>query len=125
VDRDAIARAQRRRQIEEALEEEHARESALAQRVEEVVVEEAGSRVDEQAFARMEPEDVELLREVLGDVPAYDEETGEEGHDYFSDESADRDDGGVDEEIARLQDEIAASQRRQLAFRRYLEALDA
>jgi hypothetical protein len=125
VDRDAIARDQRRRQIEEALDDERGREAALVHRLEEVVVEEEGSRVDEAVFARMQPEDVEVVREALGDLPPFDEEDdGVEGHDYFS-EGIDLDEDGVDEEIARLQGEVAASQRRQLAFRRYLEALDS
>jgi hypothetical protein len=122
VDRDTIARRQRRRQVEEALEEERDREAALAERLEEVVAEEEGPRIDEAAFARMQPEDVALVRDALQAPPPFDDDGGD---DFFADDQEDVVAGGFAEEIARLGQEIADSQRRQLAYRSYLEAVDS
>jgi hypothetical protein len=117
VDREAIARRQRRRQVGEALEDERAREAALAERLEEVVAQDESPRIDELAFARMQPEDVVVVREALGEQLPF------EGDDDLGEaEAAELE--GVDEEIARLQDQIADSQRRQRAFASYLEALE-
>lgn len=130
MDRDAIARNQRRRQIEEARAEEHGRELALAERLEELVTEREGEGVDVEAFARMEPEDVALVREVL-DVPVVLEDDDDSGEDDPGEDDIDEPGGGEDmdaeteAEIARLQSEIAESQRRQLAYVRYLDALDS
>ena len=122
MDRDAIARSQRRRQVEEARAEEHSRELALAERLEEVVTEREGARVDGEAFARMAPEDVALVREVL-ETPVFPEDADETGDgDTDLDPDADEE---ADAEIARLQSEIANSRRRQLAYQRYVEALDS
>lgn len=120
MDRDAIARSQRRRQIEEARAEEQGRERALAERLEEVVTEREGARVDAEAFARMEPEDVALVREVLDAAVFFEDEddTGEPDADEDTEVE-------VEAEIARLQGEVAESQRRQLAYLRYLDALDS
>jgi hypothetical protein len=124
VDREAIARGERRRRIEETLDEERGREKALTERLNEVVAEAEGSRIDEQAFARMDPEDVALVREALEEPSFFDE--GEEDTDFLSldREGQEQDADEVEEEIARLQAEIAASRRRQLGYERYLEALD-
>ena len=125
VDREAIARAERRRRIEETLDEEREREQALTERLAEVVTEAEGGRIDEQAFARMDPEDVALVREAL-DEPSFFFEEGEENADFLSPEEDEQENGTeVEDEIARLQGEIAASQRRQLAYQRYLEAVDS
>ena len=121
VDREAIARRQRQRQVEEALEEEREREAALAERLEEVVAEEEGPRVDEQAFGRMEADDAALVREVLQTPPLF----GDGDEEFFVEAEEELVADGVAEEIARLGEEIADSQRRQLAYRRYLEALDS
>lgn len=120
--RDAIARGQRRRQIEEARADEQTRELALAERLEEVVTEREGARVDEEAFARMTPEDVALVQEIL-ETPVFLEET-EEPDDDEPDLEPDADEE-AEAEIARLQSEIAESRRRQLAYERYIEALDS
>jgi hypothetical protein len=122
VDREAIARGERRRRVEEALDEERGREEALVERLEEVVTEGEGTRIDEQAFARMEPEDVALVRELLEEPSLFDE--SEEETDFLALEPDEEDGNETEEEIARLQAEIAASQRRRLAYERYLEALD-
>ena len=122
MDREAIARGGRRRRIEEALDDERGREEALVERLEEVVTEGEGNRIDEQAFARMDPEDVALVREALEEPSVFDE--GEEREDFLALERDEEDQTEAEEEIARLQAEIAASRRRRLAYERYLEALD-
>jgi hypothetical protein len=122
VDREAIARGERRRRVEEALDEERGREEALVERLAEVVTEGEGTRIDEQAFARMDPEDVALVRELLEEPSLFDE--SEEETDFLGLEPDEEDGNETEEEIARLQAEIAASQRRRLAYERYLEALD-
>jgi hypothetical protein len=123
VDREAIARGERRRRVEEALDEERGREEALVERLEEVVTEGEGTRIDEQAFARMDPEDVALVRELLEEPSLFDENE-EEAADFLALEPDVEEGSAAEEEIARLQAEIAASQRRRLAYERYLEALD-
>jgi hypothetical protein len=124
VDRGAITRSQRRRQVEEARAEEHSRELALAERLEEVVTEQEGARVDGEAFTRMTPEDVALVQEVL-ETPVFLEDVDETG-DGDTDTDLDPEvDEEAEAEIARLQSEIASSRRRQLAYQRYLEALDS
>jgi hypothetical protein len=120
VDRDAIARAQRRRQAQEALEFERDRATSLKEQVEAIVAELEGPRIDQDAFARMTPEDVAAVRAVLqpDDAPGPEEEwLGFEG------ESPEADSSETEEEIARLQHEIAASRRRQQVFERYMDAL--
>jgi hypothetical protein len=72
VDREAIARGERRRRIEEALGDERGREEALVGQLAEVVTEGEGNRIDEQAFARMDPEGVALVRVALEEPSAYD-----------------------------------------------------
>jgi hypothetical protein len=123
VDREAIARGERRRRIEEALDEERGREEALVERLADVVTEGEGTRIDEQAFARMDPEDVALVREALEEPSAFD--VGEEDADFLALERGEDDQTEAEEEIERLQAEIAASRRRRLAYERYLEALDS
>ena len=124
MDREAIARRERRRRIEEALDEERAREEALVGRLEEIVTEGEGNRIDEQAFARMAPEDAALVRELLEEPSLFDEDEDETAG-FLALEPDEEDGSEAEEEIARLQAEIAASQRRRLAYERYLEALDS
>jgi hypothetical protein len=112
-----MARRRRRRQVEEALADERSREAALAERLEDVVAEEGGALVDELAFARMDPEDVAVVREALAGLEPFE---GDEELDPA--EAAELEQARV-EEIERLQGEIADSRRRQQAFARYLEAL--
>lgn len=111
-----MARGRRRKRVEEALDEERARQAALLEQLEEIVAEEIGSQVDERAFAQMDPEDVALVRGLLqAESPLADEDD-----DFLTFEE---DDAEVERELDRLQAEIEASQRRQLAYERYLEAL--
>ena len=104
----------------------------LEAQIEEFVTELIGTRIDDEAFAAMPPEDVETVRAVLDPRPEY--ELDEE---WFAEEDEDEvvqvEDEPVDEphdpeaeveaEIARLESEIAVSRQRQQALERYLEAL--
>jgi len=119
VDRDAIVRAGRRAQALEALEFERARGAALRERLEAIVVELEGPAVDATVFARMAPEDVDVVRPALqAEEPDPLEPLEDELEDEVSEQRA-----WLDEEIVRLQAEIAASGRREQAFERYLDAL--
>jgi hypothetical protein len=122
VDREAIARRQRRRQVAEALDEERGREAALVERLEEIVVEGEGARIDEQIFEQMQPDDVALVREVLEATSFFGEDVDPELQGV---DAEDHEQDDLDEEISRLEGEIADSRRKQLAFERYLEALEA
>jgi hypothetical protein len=125
MDVEAIARAQRRRQAQEALEFERDREAALEEQLEAVVAEVEGPRIDEEAFARMPSEDAELAREILAsgsdgedpDLDPLDEEWLVEG------DTADEESESFEDEVSRLQDEIAQSRRLQHALKSYLNVL--
>ena len=124
MDRDAVARAGRRAQAEEALAFEREREAALRDQIAALVLEEEGARVDAAAFAELPPDDVELVRSALGELA----DDGEEDEDdLFGDEPyvtfEDDDEPPVDE-VARLGAEIEGSQRIQAALERYIAALD-
>jgi hypothetical protein len=128
VDRDAIARGQRNRQAREALEFERDRANSLEEQVEAIVAELEGPRIDQEAFARMAPEDVEAVRSVLQpDEPSGLEEEwlGSEGESLEDDPSETEEETAeeVEAEIERLQQELAASRRRQEVLERYIEAL--
>jgi hypothetical protein len=123
VEREAIARERRRRQALEQLEFEREREAALRDQLEDVITEQVGTTVDEAAFARMLPEDVEVVREALvgptetaaeDEVEATLSDWGDEGDDDAED---------VETEIARLESALADCARRQQAYQRYLDAL--
>jgi DNA repair exonuclease SbcCD ATPase subunit len=128
VDRDAIAREQRRRQALEALEFERDRATSLEEQVEAIVAELEGPRIDQEAFARMAPEDVDAVRAVLqpDDGPGPDEEwLGLEGESLEADPSETDHETAeeVEAELERLQQELAASHRRRDVLERYIEAL--
>jgi hypothetical protein len=121
VDRDAIARAERRRQALEALEFERGRAAALRERLESIVVELDGAVVDDAVFEQLTPEEVEIVRPALQppeDDLVDDAEEEEEGVDARAEQRA-----WLEEEIVRLQDELASSARRERAFERYLDVL--
>ena len=134
VDRDAIARAQRRRQAEEALEVERDRMAMLEGQIEDMVTELLGAGIDEAAFAAMTPEEVEAVRELL-DPPSdfdFDDDEPEEESDEGWDETPGAEPAAEPEEdpaaeteaeISRLEAEIAISRQRQQALERYIEAL--
>ena len=121
-----MARNQRRRLIGEAVELEQGTEAALLEQLEETVAELEGSRIDEEAFARMTPGDADIVRAVMaGQSPG--EETPEEESDEdwlapVADPEAERQE--LLAEIARLEEEITHSQRRRNALQRYVDALD-
>jgi hypothetical protein len=125
VDVEAIARTQRRRQAQEALEFEREREAVLREQLEAVVADVEGPRIDEEAFARMPPEDASLAREILvsgldgedPDLDPLDEEW------LVEDDTPDEESDSFEDEVSRLQDEIAESRRLQQALKSYLHAL--
>lgn len=127
MDRDAIARTQRLRQAQEVLEFERERASELEEQIEAIVAELEGPRIDEEAFAKMAPEDVAVVRSVLH----FDGEPALEQDDWLGFEGMALEDeptGGetvddTEEEIVRLQAEVAESHRRQEVLERYVEAL--
>jgi hypothetical protein len=132
VDREAIARAQRRRQASEALQFERERAADLQELIDMLVVELEGSGVDQQAFAKMTAEDAELARSLLApEEPA--DDADEDAWLIFGDDQPEDDQpegdepdprAEAEEEIARLQAEIAASRRREQALEAYIAALD-
>jgi hypothetical protein len=126
VDRDAVARAGRRAQAEEALAFERQREAALRDQIAALVLEEEGPRVDAAAFAALAPEEVELVRAALGEVALEPEEEddlllGTEPYVTFDDPEDDEPPG---DEVARLEAEIDESRRVQAALEGYIAALD-
>jgi hypothetical protein len=130
MDRDSIARGQRRRQAQEALEVERDRMAMLEGQIEEFVAELNGSRIDDEAFAAMQPEDVETVRALLdpqADFEVDDEwpdDEDEAAESYPEPEPEEDTAAEIEAEISRLESEIAISRRRQQALERYLEALD-
>ena len=122
-----IARSVRKRQIGEALDFERDREAALRGQLEETAAELEGAGVDDETFAAMDPDDVAFVRDALlesedvfeaeasGDDSEWLQEFMEEAPEDARQEQL--------EEIARLEEQIADSQRRQQALERYLEAL--
>ena len=122
MDRARIARTERRRQALEELELERERAAALHEEIVRLVVELEGPGLDEQIFARLQPADVELVQDTFR-VGLQADDLDEEWFDPDADdpETVRRE---TEEEIRRLEAEIAASVRRQEAFERYLDALD-
>jgi hypothetical protein len=119
VDRDAIARARRKREVEEELTDERGREEALREQIELIVGEAEGLRIDGALRALLDPDDVELLDDFLLTDAPHDTDEPDEAWDEEED-----DDVGVDAEVARLLDEIARSQARQQALERAARLLD-
>jgi hypothetical protein len=125
MDFEAIARAQRRRQALEALEFQRDREAALQEQLEAIVTEVQGPRIDEAAFIRMAPEDVELARGILEpgldsveyDLDSLDKEWSVE------EKAPEVEFEDYEAELGRIQGEIADTRRLQQALRSYLEAL--
>ncbi len=113
MDRDAIARAGRRREVLDALEFERDRETALLRQIEAVVLEEEGPRIDRVARTLLSPAELDLLDDVLGRPLGYDEPF-DDGFISFEEE-----DGADDaDEIERLQGEVERSRQRQQALER-------
>jgi hypothetical protein len=124
VDRDVQVRAVRRRQALDALAFERDREGLLVEQLEETVAEIDGARVDTELYAQLSPEDSLLVRRALGhDTVVAAEDDEQEGFDLsvsFEDDEVPPD---PEDEVARLQAELALSRRRQAALERYLELL--
>ena len=120
-----MARNQRRRLMGEAVELEQAREAALLEQLEETVAELEGARIDEEAFARMTPGDADIVRAVMaGQSPGEEIPEEEPDEDWLAPAvDPEADSRELLAEIARLEEEIARSQRRRDAFERYLDAL--
>ena len=124
-----IARGRRRRQGLEALEFERDREAALREQLEETITELEGASVDHETFARMAPEDVDIVRQTLFDMgDAF--EAGVDGEadedwlaEFMEGESPEVDREERLGEVTRLEEQIEDSKRRQHALERYLEAL--
>lgn len=108
VDRDAIARARRRREFEEALDEERGREAALRDQIELVVAEEEGARIDRELLELLEPGEAALLGDLLGASADGDEDDDPDWEDTAEGE----------DEVARLLEEIERSRERQRALER-------
>jgi predicted nucleic acid-binding Zn-ribbon protein len=134
MDRDAIARGQRRRQAEEALEVERDRMAMLEEQIEDLVTGLIGNQVDEAAFATMAPEDVETVRALVDPRPEYDlddewpaaEDEAAEGEAAAAHPETEAEDATaeIEAEVSRLESEIAISRQRQQALERYVAALD-
>ena len=127
MDRDAVARAGRRSQAEEALAFERDREAALQEQLASLVLEDERPRIDAEAFASLDPEDARRVRDALGELD--DEEHAPEGEDdpfaaelYVSFEDDDVED--EEDEVTRLEREIEESRRTQAALERFVAALD-
>jgi hypothetical protein len=128
VDRDALARAARRAQAEEALVFERERETELRRQVAEFALEQEGPSIDAAAFAVLDDEDVLRVRAALG---LLDEDGVDDEDPFVEDVFADLDFGvGEDadeepeDEEARLGREIEESVRTQAALERFIAALD-
>lgn len=124
MDTDAIVRARRRQQALDALEFERDRETALLEQIDEVLTELDGPRIDAEAFARMEPDDVELVRETLDPSSVAPEEEWLELEGESPAESARL--RGEDQEAERLRlvELVAECRRCQKALESYIQALD-
>jgi hypothetical protein len=122
MDRARIARAERRRQALDELEFERERAAALHEEIARLVVELEGPGLDERVFARLAPADVELVQGSFRSGPQADDVDEE----WFDPDADDPETlrQEAEEEIRRLEAEVAASVRRQEAFERYLDALD-
>jgi hypothetical protein len=136
VDRVAIAREERRRQVTEELEFERDRAVELREEINRLSLELEGPGIDEQVFAKMSAEDVELVRALAQEGPLAERDDVDQDWIDFGDDETPEEDVPVDDgqlaaelrseqeaEIVRLQEEIAASERRQRALEAYLEAL--
>jgi hypothetical protein len=116
VDREAIARAGRRREVLDMLAFEQQREIALREQIEAVVLEEDRARLDGALKALLRPDELELLDDVFAE-PMDDDDLLDE------DEPQDRD--ANEAEIARLREEVTRSQARQRALERLSAMLDS
>ena len=124
MDRDALARAGRLAQAEEALLFEREREEALRRQIAELALEEEGPRVDAEAFAALDEDDVRRVRAALGqfEAPELDDDPSflDDLYVDIADEPED-----LEDEATRLEREIHESLRTQAALERFIAALYA
>jgi hypothetical protein len=124
VDTDGIVRARRREQALEALEFERGRETALLAQIDEVLTELEGPRIDAAAFARMEAEDVELVRETLDPTSVTPEQEWLDLEGEPAAESARLRREEQEAERLRLGELVSECRRCQKALESYIQALD-
>ena len=124
VDTDGIVRARRRQQALDALEFERDRETALLEQIDEVLTELDGPRIDAEAFARMEADDVELVRETLDPTSVTSEPDSLELEGESPAESARLRREEQEAERLRLRELVAECRRCQKALESYIQALD-
>jgi hypothetical protein len=125
VDREEMARAARRRRAEDELDSERERERMLVEEIEDLLAESEGARIDDAAFAAMDPEAAELVRAVFdSSSPGEEEELEEEfeGVSFADDEDEDPDELR-EEEVRRLEAVLGECRRKQHALEQYLAAL--
>lgn len=112
--------------MQDALEFERDREKAISDQIAIAIGDVDGPKVDAAVFARMSPEDAELVRAELNPTPfAADDDDGPgfvERDDFVDLDDLDLGDPHA-EELARLNEELALSRRRKEAFEAYLTAL--
>jgi hypothetical protein len=125
MERDAIARNGRRDQALDALAFEREREDALRAQIAQIVLERDGPRIDERAFAQMSAGDVQLVREMLGDVDEPLDDIDAELLTLADDDDAGEEEEEPEAEIERLEGEIEQCLTRQRAIESYVAALDA
>jgi len=124
VDTDGIVRARRRQQALDALEFERDRETALLEQIDEVLTELDGPRIDAEAFARMEADDVVLVRETLDPTSVMPEQEWLELEGESPAESARLRREEQEAERLRLGALVAECRRCQKALESYIQALD-
>ena len=124
MDTDGIVRARRRQQALDALEFERDRETALLEQIDEVLTELDGPRIDTEAFARMEADDVVLVRETLDPTSVMPEQEWLELEGESPAESARLRREEQEAERLRLRELVAECRRCQKALESYIQALD-
>ena len=125
MDRDALARAGRRAQAEEALLFEREREEALRRQIAELALEEEGPRVDAAAFAALDEDEVRRVRAALGQFEALETDDDASFLDDLYIDLADEPEEVDEDETTRLERELEDSLRTQAALERFIAALDA
>ena len=135
MDRVAIAREERRRQVTEELEFERDRAGQLRDEINRLALELEGPGIDEEVFAKMPAEDVELIRDRWdhavrrargrrrGGVARLRRGSVRRRTQVDDEQLAAELRAEQEAEIVRLQEEIVVSERRQQALEAYLEAL--
>ncbi len=128
VDRWETGRARRREQAEEALRFEQDRRLALEDQRVDVITETVTSALDAAALAALTEREAEIVRDALGLAADWSQLLDEEeasilGFLDTDDDVGEDDAASAEEEITRLDEEIAESREREAALARYLAAL--